>query len=130
MINSLFIYMLCLSWEWKIGFVMICKTSRGISGSQVVQNMQIKKEMVVKFWLNWRSINMSCFLLAVNKFKRMSHHHTTDSTEGPPLTHIFRLGKTLLHEICSSGTVMGPLLIRKSPTCMCISQKLWYWTPC
>ena len=35
------------------------------------------------------------------------------------------LKKTELREICVSGTVRGPLLKRKSPTCTYISQKPW-----
>ena len=45
-------------------------------------------------------------------------------TEGPRLCAFWGLEKTVLHEICVSGTVWGPLLTRKSPTCMYISQKL------
>ena len=38
------------------------------------------------------------------------------NTEGPRLTRILGLGKTVLHEICISGTVLSPLLSGKSPT--------------
>ena len=34
-----------------------------------------------------------------------------------------------LTQICVSGTVGGPLLTQKSPTCVYISQKLWCWDP-
>ena len=37
------------------------------------------------------------------------------NTEGPCLT--WDLEKTVLHEIRVSGTVVGPLLTQKSPTC-------------
>ena len=47
------------------------------------------------------------------------------TTEGPRLRRILGLGRTVLHEICGSGTVVYPLLTQKSPTCMYISQKLW-----
>ena len=46
-------------------------------------------------------------------------------TEGPCLMRILGLGKKVLHEIRVSGTVVNPLLTRKSPTCTYISQKLW-----
>ena len=46
------------------------------------------------------------------------------TTEGPRLTRILGLGKTVLHEIRVSGTVVGPLLLQKSPTCTYISLKL------
>ena len=42
----------------------------------------------------------------------------------PTLRGIWDLEKTVLHEIRVSGTVGGPLLTRKSPTCTYISQKL------
>ena len=45
-------------------------------------------------------------------------------TEGPRLTRILGLEKTVLHEIRVSGTVGGPLLTRKSLTYRCIIQKL------
>ena len=48
MINSVLIYVFCTSFEHKIVFVLICRTGRMISGSQLVQN----KELVVKFWIN------------------------------------------------------------------------------
>ena len=35
-------------------------------------------------------------------------------TEGPRLTRILGLGKTVLHEIRVSGTVVSPLLTRKN----------------
>ena len=46
--------------------------------------------------------------------------------EGPHLARILGLVKTVLHEICVSGTVGGPLITQKSPTCTYISQKLLY----
>ena len=36
---------------------------------------------------------------------------------------ILGLEKTMLHEICVSGTVGGPLLTQKSSTCAYIRQK-------
>ena len=42
----------------------------------------------------------------------------------PALPAFWDLEKTVLHEICVSGTVGGPLLTQKSPTGMYISQKL------
>ena len=47
------------------------------------------------------------------------------NTEGPALRAFWDLEKTVLHEIRVSGTVVGPLLVQKSPTCTYISQKLW-----
>ena len=47
-----------------------------------------------------------------------------ENTEVPNLCGIWDLNKTALHEICVSGTVGSPLLTRKSPTCVYISQKL------
>ena len=44
----------------------------------------------------------------------------------PALRAFWDLEKTVLHEIRVSGTVVGPLLLRKSPTCTYISQKPWY----
>ena len=41
----------------------------------------------------------------------------------PPYTD-FGTEKTTLHKIHISGTVGGPLLPRKSPTCAYISQKI------
>ena len=43
----------------------------------------------------------------------------------PALRAFWDLGKTVLHEIRVSGTVVGPLLTRKFPTCTHISQKPW-----
>ena len=43
----------------------------------------------------------------------------------PALRAFWDLEKTVLHEIRVSGTVGGPLLTRKSPTCTYISQKPW-----
>ena len=38
-------------------------------------------------------------------------------TENPDLRAFWDFEKTVLHEISASGTVGGPLLMRKSPTC-------------
>ena len=43
----------------------------------------------------------------------------------PALRAFWDLEKTVLHEIRVSGTVVSPLLTRKSPTCTYISQKPW-----
>ena len=43
----------------------------------------------------------------------------------PALPAFWDLEKTVLHEICVSGTVGGPLLTQKSPTWTYISQKPW-----
>ena len=43
----------------------------------------------------------------------------------PALRAFWDLEKTVLHEIRVSGTVVNPLLTRKSPTCTYISQKPW-----
>ena len=43
----------------------------------------------------------------------------------PALRAFWDLEKTVLHEIRVSGTVVNPLLMRKSPTCTYISQKPW-----
>ena len=45
----------------------------------------------------------------------------------PALRGFWDLNKTVLHEICVSGTVRGSLLMQKSPTCTYyISQNPWY----
>ena len=43
----------------------------------------------------------------------------------PALRAFWDLEKTVLHEIRVSGTVVNPLLARKSPTCSYINQKPW-----
>jgi hypothetical protein len=43
----------------------------------------------------------------------------------PPYADFGTWKKTVLHEIGVSGTVVGPLLTQKSPTCTYISQKPW-----
>ena len=47
----------------------------------------------------------------------------------PALRVFWDLEKTVLHEICVSGTVGDPQLTQKSPTCTYISQKTWEWKP-
>ena len=44
--------------------------------------------------------------------------YTLPHTEGPRLTWILGLEKTGFCKICVGGTVGGPLLMRKSPTCL------------
>ena len=43
----------------------------------------------------------------------------------PALRAFWDMEKTMLHEIRVSGTVLMPLLMRKSPTCTYISQNPW-----
>ena len=47
----------------------------------------------------------------------------------PTLRTFWDLEKNVLHEIRVSGTVGGPLVTQKSPTCRYISQKLIEWKP-
>ena len=51
--------------------------------------------------------------------------HFYDIQRVPALRAFWDLEKTVLHEICVSGTAGGPILTQKSPTCMYISQKPW-----
>ena len=38
-------------------------------------------------------------------------------------------GQKILYEGTERGSVEGPLLTQKSPTCAYLSQKLWQWDP-
>ena len=46
----LIIHVFCKAYEPEIVFVLICRTGRTISGSQLLQNTEIIKQTVVLLW--------------------------------------------------------------------------------
>ena len=66
----LIIHMFCKVYDRGIVFVLICRTARTISSSQLLQNMGIIKQIVVLLWKFWKkhesvSYSFSCKLLPV-----------------------------------------------------------------
>ena len=72
MTDSLLVYMFFTNRSHEIVFVLICKSGKTISGSQLVQNTQIKKEHFIKFWLNKEIMDLSRILLDVPLKFRLS----------------------------------------------------------
>ena len=66
-------------------------------------------------WIPSKRATLNCSLIQFEQTYRGS----------PPIRGFWDLKKPELHEIRVSGTVGGPLLTRKSPTCTYISQKPW-----
>ena len=103
-------------------------------GRQICQKKNIGhlacwgKIFLAKLWapilVQW--VPSPCFPLFNHYFyKKLSLYiQIPNITEGLALHAFWNLEKTVLHEICVSGTVWGPLLTRKSPTCTYITQKL------
>ena len=52
----------------EIVFVSVCRAGRTISDSKLVQNTQMNKESVVKFWPNWRKYGAVVYFVGYSFF--------------------------------------------------------------
>ena len=52
---SLLIFVFYANYKREIVFVLTCRTGRTILGLQHEHNSRINKELVLKFWINWRN---------------------------------------------------------------------------
>ena len=77
------------------------------------------------FWFSESLLHVFHYSTIISTKKLSLYIQIPNITEGLALHAFWNLEKTVLHEICVSGTVGGPLLTQKSPTCTYISKKPW-----
>ena len=81
----LIIHAFCKVYEREIAFVLICRTGRTISGSQLLQNTWIIKQTVVLFWKNWKKCGSFSY-----SFSCPTYTVKTTFINGELETHVFR----------------------------------------